>query len=149
MLSFMLSGNISTVTTHNNNRRHYLFTFTITYAYNEVYSYLTSNSYHVIHVDFTLFRFHITISMCHIFYKFQFLSSTCMAYHIIFKINLYVYNGNSEQSSHINLIQVQIRLISMHIRLLSLSRPKPLIDSLLQLRFMIWDARLKHFASLY
>ena len=44
------------------------------------------------------------------------------------------------RSSHIKFIQGQIKLIPIHIRLLSLSRPKPLINSLLQLHFMIWDA---------
>ena len=48
--------------TNNNNRRHNLFTFTFPYAYNETYSYVTSNSYHITHVDFILFRFHIIIT---------------------------------------------------------------------------------------
>ena len=121
--------------TNNNNRRHYLFTFAITYAYNEVYSYVTSNSYHIIHVDFILFRFHITISLCHVFYKFQFLSSTCMAYHIIFK-QTYTYTmANRTISSHIRYIQGQIRRIPIHIRLILLSRPKPLIKSLVPITF--------------
>ena len=76
------------------------------------------------------------------FYKFQFLSSTCMTYHIIFK-QTYTYTmAHRTISSHIRYIQGQIRRIPIHIRLLSLSRPKPLINSLLQLHFMIWDARL-------
>ena len=65
---------------------------------------MTSNSYHIIHVDFILFRFHITISMCHVFYKFQFISSTCMACQIIFKTT-YTYtmtNRNISKSYQIH-----------------------------------------------
>ena len=83
----------------------------------------------------SFFRFHITISLCHVFYKFQFLSSTCMAYHIIFK-QTYTYTmANRTISSHIRYIQGQIRRIPIHIRLILLSRPKPLIKSLVAITF--------------
>ena len=96
---------------------------------------MTSNSNHIIHVDFILFRFHITTSLCHVFYKFQFLSSTCMAYHIIFK-RIYTYTmANRTISNHIRCIQGQIRRIPIHIRLMLLSRPKPLIKSLVAITF--------------
>ena len=96
---------------------------------------MTSNSYHIIHVDFILFRFHITISLCHVFYKFQFLSSTCMTYHIIFK-RIYTYTmANRTISNHIRCIQGQIRRIPIHNRLMLLSRPKPLIKSLVPITF--------------
>ena len=96
---------------------------------------MTSHSYHIIHVNFILFRFHITISLCHVFYKFQFLSSTCMAYHIIFK-QTYTYTmENRTISSHIRYIQGQIRRIPIHNRLILLSRPKPLIKSLVAITF--------------
>ena len=45
--------------------------------------------------------------------------------------------ASRNRSSHIKYIQGQIRLIPIHIRLISLSRPKPLIKSLCQLHFMI------------
>ena len=40
-----------------------------------------------------------------------------MSDQIIFKVNLYVYYDNSNKSSHIKFIQIQIRLIPIHIRL--------------------------------
>ena len=46
------------------------------------------------------------------------------------------------RSSHIKFIHGQIKLIPIHIRLLSSSRSKPLINTLFQLHFRIWDARL-------
>ena len=46
------------------------------------------------------------------------------------------------RSSHIKFVHGQIKLIPIHIRLLSLSRPKPLINTLFKSHFMIWDARL-------
>ena len=49
--------------------------------------------------------------------------------------NLYVYYDNSNKSSHIKFIQCQIRLIPIHIRLLSSSWPKPLIKSLVAITF--------------
>ena len=77
---------------------------------------------------------HIT-SLCHVFYKFQFLSSTCMAYHIKFK-RIYTYTmANRTISNHIRCIQGQIRRIPIHIRLMLLSRPKPLIKSLVAITF--------------
>ena len=63
------------------------------------------------------------------------MSTTCMSDQIIFKVNLYVYYDNSNKSSHIKFIQGQIRLISIHIRLLSSSWPKPLINSLFPITF--------------
>ena len=42
---------------------------------------------------------------------------------------------NRKRSSHIKFIQGQIRLIPIHIRLISLSRPKPLIKSLFAITF--------------
>ena len=96
---------------------------------------MTSNSYHIIHLDFILFRFLIIISMCHVFYEFQFISSTCMVYHIMFK-QTYTYKmANRNISSHIKYIQGQIRRIPIHIRLILLSRPKPLIKSLFAITF--------------
>ena len=69
------------------------------------------------------------------FTSFNFLSSTCMAYHIIFK-QTYTYTmANRTISSHIRYIQGQIRRIPIHIRLILLSRPKPLIKSLVAITF--------------
>ena len=78
---------------------------------------MTSNSYHIIHVDFILYRFHITISMCHVFYKFQFISSTCMAYHIIFKQLIHIQWRIRTYQSHNKCIQGQIKLIRRLIHL--------------------------------
>ena len=68
----------------------FFFTFTLPCAYNEAYSYVTSNSSHNTNVDFYPFQvpyhYHGRItSMCHVFYMFQFVSSTCMTCQIILK----------------------------------------------------------------
>ena len=92
----------------------FFLTFTLPYAYNEAYSYVTSNSSHNTHVGFYPFQvpyhYHDRItSMCHVFYKFQFISSTCMICQIIFKTNLYIYNGKSK---HIKVISNAYRVNS-------------------------------------
>ena len=79
---------------------------------------MTSNSYHIIHVDFYPFQilYHYLVritSMCHVFYKFQFISSTCMACHIIFK-QTYTYtmaNRNISKPYQIRLIHHLIHLV--------------------------------------
>ena len=80
---------------------------------------MTSNSSHITYVGFYPFQvpyhYHDRItSMCHVFFKFQFISSTCMTCQIIFKTNLYIYNGKSE---HIKYRKGQIRLIHCLIHL--------------------------------
>ena len=52
---------------------------------------------------------------------------------IIFKVNLYVYNGNSKQIKSYQFHTGSNQTI--HIKLLSLSRPTPLINSLLAITF--------------
>ena len=58
-----------------------------------------------------------------------------MTYHIIFK-RIYTYTmANRTISNPIRCIQCQIRRIPMHIRFMLLSRPKPLIKSLVPITF--------------
>ena len=60
-----------------------------------------------------------------------------MACPIILKKIIHIRWQIGTYQSHIKYIQGQIRLILIHIRLISFSRPKPLIKSLYQLQFMI------------
>ena len=101
---------------------------------------MTSNSYHIIHVDFILFRFHIIILLvllpCVMSFT-SFNSYLLRVWHVrSYSKQTYTYTMVSlNRSSHIKYIQGQIRLIPIHIRLISLSRPKPLIKSLFEITF--------------
>ena len=128
------------VMTNDNNRRHYLFTFTFPYAINEAYCYVTSNSYHIIHVDFILFRFYIIFKVVSHPCVMSFTSFNSYLLHVwhVRSYSKQTYTStmaNRNRSSHIKFIQGQIRLIPIHIRLISLSRPKPLIKSLFTITF--------------
>ena len=108
---------------------------------------MTSNSYHIIHVDFILFRFHniiLFVLLPCVMSIASFNSYLLHVWHVIsYSKQTYTYTmANRNISSHIKYIQGQIRLIPIHIRLISLSCLKPLIKPLSQLHFMIWDARL-------
>ena len=133
MLSFTLSGNIKKVTTNNNNRRHNLSTFTFPYAYNEAYSYVTSNSYNIIHVDFILFRFHIIILFVLLPCVISFTSFNSYLLHVwhvrSYSKQTYTYKRQiGTYQSHIKYIQGQIkwihRLIHLVIVLLNFSFSK-------------------------
>ena len=116
MLSFTLSGNIETGTTNNNNRHHNLFTFTFPYAYNETYSYVTSNSYLITHVGLSFsdsislscsYYFHVSCLLqvaIHILYMYD------RSDHIQSKLIHIQWQVGTDQS-HIKYIQGQIRLI--------------------------------------
>ena len=109
--------------TNNNNRHHYLFTFTFPYAYNEAYSYVTSNSSHITHVGFYSFlRFRIIITVVSHPCVMSFTSfNSCLLHvwhvrsyskqliHLQWKIETY--------QSHIKYIQGQVRLIHRLIHL--------------------------------
>ena len=82
---------------------------------------MTSNASHITHVGFYPFQvpylYHSRItSMCHVFYKFQFISSTCMECHIQNKLIHLQWQIGTYQS-HIKYIQGQIRLIHRLIHL--------------------------------
>ena len=101
---------------------------------------MTSNSYHIIHVDFILFRFHIIILFvllpCVMSFT-SFNSYLLRVWHVrSYSKQTYTYTMVSRnRSSHFKYIQGQIRLIPIHIRLISLSQPKPLIKSLFSITF--------------
>ena len=102
---------------------------------------MASNSYHIIHVDFILFRFHIIILFVLLPCVMSFTSFNSYLLHVrhvrSYSKQTYTYTmANRNISSHIKYIHGQIRLIQIHIRLMSLSWLKPLIESLQQLHFM-------------
>ena len=84
---------------------------------------MTSNSYHIIYVDFILFRFHNIILFVLLPYIMSFASFNSYLLHVwhvrSYSKQTYIYKmANRNISSHIKYIHGQIRLIPIHIRLI-------------------------------